>query len=68
MPPSEEEQRRCCILGGCGCLSAKSRGKALAEQLAAWGTYDDAARHLLQDYILIPRAMLERPEEPGGAA
>jgi hypothetical protein len=64
----EEERRRCCILGGCGCSGLRARKKALAEQLAAWGTFDDAADALLREYILLPRAMLASDDFEGGAA
>jgi hypothetical protein len=71
-PMQEEERRRCCISGGCGCSGLRARKRALAEQLAAWGNYEDAADALLREYVLLPRTMLTpmASDEPfeGGAA
>ena len=44
---SEEERRRCCILGGCGC-GAQAQLTALAEEIELAGSPHKAAAALLE--------------------
>ena len=76
-PLTEEEFRRCCLLGGCGCSSAASQAEALSAQMYE-GTdnemapCEEAARWVLENYDLVPkgagRLILKTFDGPVGGA
>lgn len=59
---SEEEFRRCCILGGCGC-SPPARTQALAEELAftETGAKGDDLKRAAEDprYLNVAKKLLD---------
>jgi hypothetical protein len=57
MPMTEEERRRCCILGGCGCPSGGAEQlNALAELIEKAGGPHKAAAQILDLFGTGPHA------------